>query len=93
MIFRKRKRQPGGGTINLRSHNFKFLVLAAGLKLVWDSELNSRKLFSDNWDIVVSEWSPEGRYATERMQFEANQYYSAIVDPNDGVMECIRRHW
>ena len=83
---------PGGGTINLRSHNFKFLVLAAGLKLAWDGELNSRKPFRDNWKIV-NEWSPEARYDIDRLPFETNEFYSAIVDPNHGVMECIGRHW
>ena len=83
---------PGGGTINLRSHNFKFLVQAAGLKLVWDREMNGSRRFRDNWDIV-NRWSPEGRYATDRVQSEVVEFYSAIVDPNHGAMECIKRHW
>ena len=48
--------------------------------------------FEANWT-DVSDWSEESRYRPNISEDLAVELYSAIVDPEYGVLPCIKKWW
>ncbi len=71
------------------THKLEQLVKVAKL----DTELKSLNDpdFSLRWS-TVKDWSEESRYQTHNKQ-EALDIYSAITDPNHGVLQWLQQHW
>lgn len=72
------------------THDLEKLVKVAKLDTQLKSLLNDPD-FSLRWS-TVKDWSEESRYQTHNRQ-EALDIYSAITDPNHGVLQWLQQHW
>jgi len=72
------------------THDLEKLVKVAKLEKQLKSLLNDPD-FSLRWSLV-KDWSEESRYQTHNRQ-EALDIYSAITDPNHGVLQWLQQHW
>jgi len=72
------------------THDLEKLVKVAKLEKQLKSLLNDPD-FSLRWS-MVKDWSEESRYQTHNRQ-EALDIYSAITDPNHGVLQWLQQHW
>ena len=72
------------------THDLEKLVKVAKLEKQLKSLLNDPG-FSLRWS-MVKDWSEESRYQTHNRQ-EALDIYSAITDPNHGVLQWLQQHW
>ena len=76
--------------IDSYTHDLEKLVKVAKL----DAELKSLLRdpnFSPRW-ALVKDWSEESRYEKHSKQ-KALDIYSAITDPNHGVLQWLQQHW
>jgi len=73
------------------SHEFSKLVGLAGLSAELKSELAGNSTFAVNW-AISGEWLLDARYRSYTM-FEAQTLFEAVADPNNGVVQWIRRFW
>ncbi|WP_373534179.1 HEPN domain-containing protein [Microcoleus sp.] len=71
------------------THDLKTLVQLAKLDLRLQSNLDPD--FSGRWS-TVKDWSEKSRYQKHTRQ-EAVDIYSAITDPNHGVLQWLQQHW
>lgn len=72
------------------THDLEKLVKVAKLDTQLKSLLNDPD-FASRWS-VVKDWSEESRYQKHNRQ-EAIDIYSAITDPNHGVLQWLTQHW
>jgi len=72
------------------THDLEKLVKVAKLDTQLKSLLNDPD-FSLRWS-TVKDWSEDSRYQTHNRQ-EARDIYSAITDPNHGVLQWLQQHW
>ena len=72
------------------THDFKKLVRSADLNDELISLLNDPD-FSFQW-LIVKDWSETSRYQTYNQE-KAHLIYSAITDPNHGVLQWLQQHW
>jgi HEPN domain-containing protein len=72
------------------THDLEKLVKVAKLEKELKSLLNDPD-FSLRWS-MVKDWSEESRYQTHNRQ-EALDIYSAITEPNHGVLQWLQQHW
>jgi len=70
-------------------HDLEDLANLAGLdtKQIGTSD----PVFAAYW-ALVKDWDEESRYETHT-EIEAEQMMRAVVEPDHGVMQCIRRYW
>ncbi|MBE9187187.1 HEPN domain-containing protein [Microcoleus sp. LEGE 07076] len=76
--------------IDSYTHDLEKLIKVAKL----DAELKSLLRdpnFSPRW-ALVKDWSEESRYEKHNKQ-KALDVYSAITDPNHGVLQWLQQHW
>ncbi|UYW33633.1 hypothetical protein [Methylorubrum extorquens] len=72
-------------------HEFKKLVLLAGLASELKKQEQANPNFSANWGIAA-QWSPDARYeATDK--YSAQLMVMAVSDESDGVLQWIKTHW
>lgn len=71
------------------THKLEQLVRVAKLDPKSQSDVDPD--FSGRWS-TVKDWSEKSRYQTHNKQ-EALDIYSAITDPNHGVLQWLRQHW
>ena len=72
------------------THDLEKLVKVAKL----DSELKTLvkdRSFANRW-ALLKDWSEESRYEKHDKQ-KALDIYSAITDPNHGVLQWVQQHW
>ncbi|MDB5559329.1 MAG: hypothetical protein JWQ36_2263 [Enterovirga sp.] len=91
-------RQIGGETLPDRrfvndayTHKPDELVRLAGLLPAIRAELDSNANFASNWGIV-SGWEEGSRYESVD-PFKASAFMSALLEPENGVSQWVRRHW
>lgn len=72
------------------THDFEKLVRGADLNRELRSLLNDPD-FSFQW-LIVKDWSETSRYQTYNQE-KAHLIYSAITDPNHGVLQWLQQHW
>jgi HEPN domain-containing protein len=72
------------------THDLEKLVKVAKLDTQLKSLVNDPD-FSLRWS-TVKDWSEDSRYQTHNRQ-EALDIYSAITDPNHGVLQWLQQHW
>jgi HEPN domain-containing protein len=75
---------------NIYTHSLDKLVIAAKLKPELDTRITDVD-FSPLW-LLVKKWSEESRYKTYTKR-EAKDIYSAVTDPNHGVLQWLQQHW
>jgi HEPN domain-containing protein len=73
------------------THNLTKLVKTGGLLPALNMEISRDPDFEINWTIV-KDWSEKSRYE-KHTKNEANGLYSAITNPEHGVLKWIRQHW
>lgn len=71
------------------THKLEQLVRVAKLDPKSQSDLDPD--FSGRWS-TVKDWSEKSRYQKHNRQ-EALDIYSAITDPNHGVLQWLQQHW
>lgn len=76
--------------IDSYTHDLEKLVKVAQLNTQLKSALNDPD-FSSRWS-VVKDWSEESRYQKYNRQ-KSLDIYSAITDPNHGVLQWLQQHW
>ncbi|MGL4500008.1 MAG: HEPN domain-containing protein [Planktothrix sp.] len=69
------------------THDLKELAELAG----YDIHAQLKSTYKTQWSIIKV-WSEESRYQTHNQQ-EARDIYSAITDPNHGVLKWLQQHW
>ena len=72
------------------THDLTKLVRSAGLEI----NLQFRRSdpdFDPKWS-VIKDWSEKSRYK-EHSEQKARDIYSAITDPNHGVLQWLQQHW
>ena len=77
-------------TVN-ESYTHKLEQLVKVAKLDPKSQSDHDPEFSGRWS-TVKDWSEKSRYQKHNRQ-EALDIYSAITDPNHGVLQWLRQHW
>lgn len=73
------------------THDFKKLVKLSGL----ESDFKEARQADDNLEVnwkSIEGWKESSRYEA-RSQQEAQTLFSAIADPDHGVLSCIKRNW
>jgi HEPN domain-containing protein len=73
------------------THDLEKLVKATKLDTQLKSTTKININFESNW-AVTKDWTEESRYTTHTQQ-QAEQIYSAISDPNNGVLQWLQQHW
>jgi len=73
------------------THTLAVLANHARLSAVIEQLGTADPAFQTNW-AQVSLWSEESRYETHT-QTETEQMIRAVLDPDHGVMQCIRQYW
>lgn len=82
---------PPRGTLDkIFTHDFRKLVAIAGLASELTIACRSDR-FAANW-AIANRWSTDSRYAMID-PFACAALLSAIVDPDDGVFEWLKKHW
>lgn len=74
------------------THNLTELVDVAQLSASLKTEGNLNLAFDLNWNTVKS-WSEEARYDANIGKPKAEDFYSAITDPSDGVLQWLKKYW
>ena len=72
------------------THDLEKLVKVAKLDTEFKTILKDPN-FSSRW-LEVRDWSEESRYQKYNRQ-KALDSYSAITDPNHGVLQWLQQHW
>lgn len=73
------------------THDFKTLLVLAGLNESLDADINADPALSLNWD-VAKVWDETSRYE-QKTQIEAQAIYDAVAAIPNGVPPWIRKHW
>ena len=74
------------------THNLSSLARTAGLEEIIKERAALEAPFDDNWTAVRG-WSEEARYWSEISEQRAMALYGAVVDPEYGVLPCIKKWW
>jgi hypothetical protein len=69
-------------------HNLQTLLRVADL----ENALKSAGQVEINWG-VVKDWTEQSRYEHGKTVLVVQQFYQAIIDPKDGVLQWLKTHW
>jgi hypothetical protein len=69
-------------------HNLTLLLRLAAL----EDELNQSGPVATKW-AIVKDWSEQSRYEFGRAEQAVRDFYTAIIDPAEGVLPWIRSRW
>jgi len=72
-------------------HDISKLLDGAGPGLAFEQEAAQDPIFRANW-ATVKDWTEEARYQ-RHAQRQAEEIMSAIIDPDHGVLQWLRRNW
>jgi hypothetical protein len=73
------------------THDIEALVKLAGMRDLRNDAVQANPVLGTNWQLV-KDWNEKSRYELKTKD-QAEQLYSAVTDPNNGVMPWIRAHW
>ena len=73
---------------NSWTHDLKMLAETAGLL----DAINNAGQLTVKW-LLVKDWTEQSRYKHGRPAPEVRQFYEAITDPNDGVLQWLKARW
>jgi HEPN domain-containing protein len=74
------------------THNLSQLLTVSGLNSEHDNVRQSDLQFGANWAAVIR-WSEQSRYTTSISREEAENLYSAITNPENGVLTWLKEWW
>jgi len=77
---------------SIYEHELEKLISSAKLDSALKTATTGNDVLRTNWN-VAKNWKVDLRYATARSRPEARDMLSAVADPNDGVLQWIRRFW
>jgi len=69
-------------------HDLNILVKTAGLL----DAINNAGPVTVKW-LLVKDWTELSRYQHGRSALEVNQFYQAIIDPDEGVLQWLKARW
>ena len=73
------------------THDFEKLLLVADIKADRDADILANRIRFEHWQ-RVRKWDESARYQQKSFD-EARLLFDAVNDPNDGVMQWIRKRW
>lgn len=73
------------------THDLDKLKKIAGLDYSFSEELNTNRVFENNW-AVVKDWNESSRYDTGIDKLQAKDFFSACLD-EEGILEWIKKRW
>ena len=73
------------------SHDFGKLIKASGLDREFNAARAADRHLDINWE-SVEDWSLDSRYQPRGL-LEAHALFTAITDPDHGVLSCIKQRW
>lgn len=82
---------PPRDAIKYYTHDVGRLLEIAGLAAEHAEYARQNAAFRQNWGIV-REWTEEARYQTFTQE-QAASLLTAIADPQDGVLQWLKRNW
>jgi hypothetical protein len=74
------------------THNLSQLLTVSGLRPEHDRVRQSDLQFGAHW-ATVTRWSEQSRYSINMSRQEAENLYSAITDPGNGVLTWLKEWW
>jgi hypothetical protein len=75
-------------TEQCHTHELTTLLILADL----ETDLNAAGSVAARW-LDVKDWTEQSRYEHGRPARDVNQFYQAIADPNDGVLQWLKACW
>lgn len=79
---------PNARTVQrIYTHDLSTLLGEAGLK----EKVEEHEAIEINW-AVIKDWSEQHRYE-KHTEIQAKELYSAVADPEEGVLQWIKQHW
>jgi hypothetical protein len=72
------------------THNLKLLMESAGLDVQLNQDMKKDSDLEINWNIVTV-WNESCRYE-RRNENNARELYSAVYDPDHGVLKWLKQH-
>ncbi len=76
----------------LFTHDVKLLLVKAGLEAEFSREMKQNGALEQNWTLVKA-WSEDARYITAGRMHYAQDLFSAIMDPDNGVLTWLKKRW
>jgi HEPN domain-containing protein len=76
-------------------HNLSELVILAGLSKEYKKLEVINSILSANWEYIKNDikWSEQLRYQVGFTQSQAQTMITAINDPQNGILEWIKKYW
>ena len=88
----KRSQFPDREFVNASwSHKLNQLIKQASLSDDWEKKMDSDKQFRINWGLA-KDWNSESRYKRYNKKV-ATDFYNAVADANNGVLQWIKQNW
>lgn len=79
-------------TRDSHNHDFRRLVVTAGLTADFLSEHRSSSQFRNNWD-TVTKWKTNSRYQHSISEAQAAEMFDAVTGDNGGILPWIKSKW
>jgi hypothetical protein len=74
------------------THDLEKLLGVSGLKVEYQTEIQSNPGLEINW-AIVKDWSEQSRYSTDISETMARDFYSAVTARKNGVLTWLRKWW
>ncbi len=74
------------------THDLEKLLNVSGLKVEHEKQATRSPAFELNWT-VVKDWSEEARYLGKISEKKVRDFFSAVLDEQDGVLPWLKKWW
>jgi len=75
----------------LYTHDLSALLAKSGVSQQIEQARRINRTLDVNWKVVLS-WKSDSRYEPHSKK-EATDLFSAVTEPKDGVLACVKRYW
>jgi hypothetical protein len=79
-------------TENCYKHDLVQLLELAGLDRICDDLAKTDAAFDGFWSFA-KDWTEQSRYDHATTEAKARALYEAVVEPDHGVLQWIKKHW
>jgi HEPN domain-containing protein len=83
---------PPRETKKIWTHDLVDLIESAGLKTEFIEVTRKNFLFEAGW-AIVRDWSESARYENAHDRLRAEQMLDAITDPQNGILQWLKKYW
>jgi len=83
---------PPRETKKIWTHDLVDLIESAGLKTEFIDVTRKNFLFEAGW-AIVRDWSESARYENAHDRLRAEQMLDAITDPQNGILQWLKKYW